>query len=72
MVQVIYIGLAKDQHNNLLLLCWHTEKQRAGDVAKELAQQMGVKFLGVVNCDNADYEALSSFPDDHLLNQPPA
>lgn len=68
--QTIYIGLAKDQHDNLLPLCWHTNKQRAGDVAQALALQIGVNFVGVVNCSEADDEARSSFPDDHFLNQP--
>ncbi|MEH1971087.1 hypothetical protein [Nostoc sp.] len=68
--QTIYIGLAKDQHDNLLPLCWHTNKQRAGDVAQALAQQIGVNFVGVIHCAGADYEALASFPDEHFLNQP--
>ncbi len=69
MVQVVYVGYAKDQHDNLLLLCWHTNKQRAGDVAQALAKQIGVNFVGVINCNDADYEASSSFPDEHFLNQ---
>ncbi|MBW4425316.1 MAG: hypothetical protein KME50_12920 [Nostoc desertorum CM1-VF14] len=68
--QTIYIGIAKDQHDNILPLCWHTKKQRAGDVAQQLAKQIGANFVGVIHCNEADYEAQASFPDDHFLNLP--
>ncbi|MDZ7953346.1 hypothetical protein [Nostoc sp. DedQUE09] len=67
--QTIYVALALNpDKNGLVALCWHTDKSRAGDVGTALTQQNGLAFFGVTSCENADFEADSSFPDDHWLN----
>lgn len=68
--QTIYIALALSPDTNALVaLCWHIDKSRAGDVGTALTQKNGLSFFGVTSCENADFEADSSFPDDHWLNQ---
>ncbi|MDZ8070891.1 MAG: hypothetical protein RMY64_35635 [Nostoc sp. DedQUE08] len=68
--QTIHVALAiYPQKNQLIALCWHTDKSRAGDVGTALAQQNGLAFFGVTSCENADFEADSTFPDDHWLNK---
>lgn len=67
--QTIYVALAlKVEANALVVLCWCTDKSRAGDVGTALTQQNGLVFFGVMGCNNADFEADASFPDDHWLN----
>ncbi|MEH2270094.1 MAG: hypothetical protein V7K68_16910 [Nostoc sp.] len=68
--QTIYVALAISVDTNaLVVLCWHTDKSRAGDVGTALTQQNGLGFFGVMGCNHADFEADSSFSDDHWLNQ---
>lgn len=70
--QTIYIAIALSLDNNALVpVCWHTDKTRAGDVGTPLTQQNGLAFFGVTSCNHADFEADSSFPDDHWLNAKP-
>ncbi len=65
----IYVAydVSRDKEG-LMPLCWHSEKQRAGEVGEELAKQDGLTFYGVFGCNHADYLATTSFPDDHRLN----
>lgn len=68
--QKIYVALALNTDTSgLVALCWHTDKSRAGDVGTTLTQQNGLRFFGVIDCNHADFEADSSFPDDHWLNE---
>ncbi|MEH1849276.1 MAG: hypothetical protein V7L25_30980 [Nostoc sp.] len=69
--QPIYIAFAvTNDEEGLMPVCWHTSKQRAGEVGEKLALQDGFKFYGVFGCDHADSLAMNSFsPDDHRLNQ---
>ena len=72
--QSIYIAFGSDPDNKLFpkcqMLCWHENRQRAGDVGKEIADRKGIDFEGVSTfVNNADYEAKSSFPVEHFLNQ---
>ncbi|MEH2071621.1 MAG: hypothetical protein V7K47_26285 [Nostoc sp.] len=66
----IYIALALSLDTRALVpLCWHEDKARAGDVGTAITQQNGLSYFGVIGCNHADFEADSSFPDDHWLNQ---
>ncbi len=67
--QPIYIAYAvTSDSQGLMPVCWHTEKQRAGDVGQALVRLDGLVFWGVFGCNNADYLAINNFPDDHPLN----
>ncbi|MCC5623259.1 hypothetical protein [Nostoc sp. CHAB 5715] len=67
--QPIYIAYAvTSDKEGLMPVCWHTSKQRAGEVGEELALGEGLKFYGVLGCNHADYLAMNSFSDDHRLN----
>lgn len=68
--QTIYVALAlSPEKNAVVALCWHIDKIRASDVGTALTQHNGLAFFGVTSCENADFEADSTFPDDHWLNK---
>jgi hypothetical protein len=65
----IYVAYAvTSDEEGLMPLCWHTEKQRVGEVGEALAKQDGLVFWGIFGCNHADYQARTCFPDDHPLN----
>ncbi|MEH2312359.1 MAG: hypothetical protein V7K35_13390 [Nostoc sp.] len=65
----IYVAYAvTSDGEGLMPVCWHTSKQRAGEVGEALSIQDGVSFWGVFGCNHADYQAITCFPDDHPLN----
>ncbi|MEH2287157.1 hypothetical protein [Nostoc sp.] len=67
--QPIYVAYAvTDDQEGLMPLCWHTSKQRAGEVGQALAKQDELAFWGIFGCNHADYLAESTFPNDHPLN----
>ncbi|MBN3926106.1 hypothetical protein [Nostoc sp. NMS4] len=67
--QPIYIAyVVTEDGEGLMPVCWHSEKQRAGEVGEALAKLDGLNFWGVFGCNHADYLAISTFPDDHRLN----
>lgn len=59
-----------DDTARLIPLCYHQSKQRVGEVGEALAKEQGIRFLNIYSCNEADWEAFSSFPDDHPLNSP--
>ena len=68
-IQPIYVAYAvASDGEGLITLCWHTSKQRAGEVGEALAKQDGLAFWGIFGCNHADYQAITCFPDDHPLN----
>ncbi|MEH2243392.1 hypothetical protein [Nostoc sp.] len=67
--ELIYVAYAvTSDDKGLVSVCWHTEKQRASEVGDAVAKQDGLTFFGAVGCNYADYQAITSFPDDHPLN----
>ncbi|MDZ8190007.1 MAG: hypothetical protein RMX96_34875 [Nostoc sp. ChiSLP02] len=67
--QTIYVALALSPDTRALVaLCWHEDQLRAGDVGTVLSQENKLSYFGVIGCNHADFEASSSFPDDHWLN----
>ena len=66
--QPIYVVYAITSDQGLMPLCWHTSKQRAGEVGEALTKQDGLAFWGMFRCNHADYQAITCFPDNHQLN----
>lgn len=68
----IYVAYALiGDGDEVMPLCWHAEKQRAGEVGEALAKQEELAFWGIFACNHADYQAINYFPDNHPLNAKP-
>jgi hypothetical protein len=59
-LQLIYVAYGQElMTGNTILICWHTDQDRASQAGQLIAMSRQIEFIGLTAVNNADLEAPS-------------